>query len=557
MLMLPRPKVLFLDFEPIYKLRHLCIVLPLMRQNLLREGSFVKRSFMRNHPTFLIAVALLGTMLTAGLLASGVFVGSAEAASLRVAIQDDPDALDPATSGTYTGRFVFAAMCDKLVDIAKDLTIVPQLAESWEWRADQKAITFTLRHGVTFQDGEPFDAAAVKFNIERMLTMKDSRRKAELSLVAGVEVLAPDKVRFDLKAPFAPLLSVLSDRAGMMVSPKAGMKEDFAAHPVCAGPYAFVERKARDVIRLAKYQGYWDKDRYGYDEVAYFYVPDSTVRLSRVRAGDLEIAERVAPTDLKTIRDDPKLKLHAAQGLAVSHLIVNVGAGEKANTPLGKDARLRKAFELSIDRDVINRVAFNGEYTPDNQMIPPSDPFHAAGFPIPKRDIAAAKALIAQAGMSTVPVELTFENSLADARVAQIVQSMAKEAGFEVKLLPLETSTAIERYLNGNFEMYIANWSGRGDPDPTLYSFFSCEGGQNVNKYCNKGLEAVLDAARAEGDVAKRKALYEKATGIYLTDLSSLPLYHPNWFFAASAKVDGITVLPDGLLRLRDVRPVQ
>jgi peptide/nickel transport system substrate-binding protein len=188
-------------------------------------------------------------------------------------------------------------------------------------------------------------------------------------------------------------------------------------------------------------------------------------------------------------------------------------------------------------------------------MIPPSDPFHATGYPVPKRDIAAAKALIAQVGAGTVPVELTFENSLADARVAQIVQSMAKEAGFDVKLLPLETSTAIERYLNGNFEMYLANWSGRGDPDPTLYSFFSCAGGQNVNKYCNKSLEAVLDAAREEADADNRKQLYEKATGIYLTDLSSIPLYHPNWFFAASAKVDGITILPDGLLRLRDVRP--
>jgi peptide/nickel transport system substrate-binding protein len=500
---------------------------------------------------------LAGTMVLAGILAAGLTVASAQAASLRVAIQDDPDALDPATSGTYTGRFIFAAMCDKLVDIGKDLSIVPQLAESWQWSSDQKALTLALRHGVTFQDGEPFDAAAVKFNIERMLTMKDSRRKAELSPVAGVEVLAPDQVRFDLKTPFAPLLSVLSDRAGMMVSPKAAAKEDFAAHPVCAGPYSFVERKARDVIRLVKYPGYWDKDRFGYDEVAYFYVPDSTVRLSRVRAGDLDIAERIAPTDLKTVRDDPNLKLYTSPGLAVSHLMVNVGAGEKANTPLGKDARLRKALELSIDRNIINKVAFNGENTPDNQMLPPSDPFHAKGYPMPGRDIAAAKMLIAQTGMSGVPVELTFENSLTDARVAQIVQSMAKEAGFDVKLLPLETSTAIERYLNGNFEAYVANWSGRGDPDPTLYPFFSCEGGQNVNKYCNKSLETVLDAARAEGDVEKRKELYEKATGIYLADLSSIPLYHSNWFFAASAKVEGITILPDGLLRLRGVKPVQ
>ena len=182
---------------------------------------FVKPSLSRNRPLGLRAFMLAGTMGIAAVAAAGLTVAPAAAASLRIAIQDDPDALDPATSGTYTGRFVFAAMCDKLVDIGKDLSIVPQLAESWQWSADQKAITFTLRHGVTFQDGEPFDATAVKFNVERMLTMKDSRRKAELSPVASVDVLAPDKVRLNLKAPFAPLLSVLSDRAGIVL-PRRG-----------------------------------------------------------------------------------------------------------------------------------------------------------------------------------------------------------------------------------------------------------------------------------------------------------------------------------------------
>ena len=261
--------------------------------------------------------------------------------------------------------------------------------------------------------------------------------------------------------------------------------------------------------------------------------PDSTVRLSRVRAGDLDIAERIAPTDLKTVREDANLALHAGQGLAVSHLMFNVGNGDKADTPLGKNEKLRQAFELAIDRNVINRVAFNGEFLADNQMIPPSSPFYSKAHKAPARDVAKAKALIAAAGMTRVPVELTYENALTDGRVAQIVQSMAGEAGFDVKLLPLETASAIERYLNGNFEMYIGNWSGRADPDPTLFSFFGCTGSQNVNKYCNKDLDGVLTEARGEADEAKRAALYEKATDIYLTALSSIPIYHPNWFFAA------------------------
>jgi peptide/nickel transport system substrate-binding protein len=496
----------------------------------------------------------LGAMVLGVVAAGGA---AAQVATLRIGVQDDSDALDPATGGTYAGRMVFAALCDKLVDISPDLKIVPQLALSWEWSADHRALTFVLRQGVKFHDGTPFDAAAVKFNIERMKTLPDSKRKGELAPVNGVDVLAPDRVRLNLSEPFAPLLANLSDRAGMMVSPTAASAKgaDFGVSPVCAGPYQFVERKARDLIRLKKFAGHYDAAKFGYDEVLYLYIEDSTVRLSRLRAGDLDLAERIAPTDLPTIRQDANLALHAAPGLAVSHLMINVGNGEKANLPLGRDARLRQAFELAIDRNVINRVAFNGEFVPDNQMIPPSSSFHSAAHKPPARDVKRAKELIAAAGLTRVPVELTYQNALTDGRVAQIVQSMAAEAGFDVKLLPLESATAVDRYFSGNFEMYIGQWSGRADPDPTLFVFFGCGGSQNVNKYCNKELDAVLATARAEADEGARARLYQKATDIYLSELPTIPIYHPNWFIAGHKSVTGMVVYPDGLIRLGGVKP--
>src|SRR5262249_24540944 len=154
-------------------------------------------------------------------------------------------------------------------------------------------------------------------------------------------------------------------------SPTAVQKGgEFAANPVCSGPYVLKYRKQRDSIVLDKYPGHWNAGEIGYDEIQYLYIPDSTVRLSRLQAGDLEVAERIAPTDLSTVRSDNKLALHSSPGLAVSHLMINVGNGDKAKTPLGTDPRLRKALELSLDRNVINQVAFNGEFIPDNQMIP-------------------------------------------------------------------------------------------------------------------------------------------------------------------------------------------
>jgi peptide/nickel transport system substrate-binding protein len=500
---------------------------------------------------------MMGTKIRLAMMATAIAMTftAAQAATLRVGMQDDPDALDPATSGTYAGRIVFSAMCDKLVDIDAKLEIVPQLATAWTWNTEGTEVTFTLREGVKFQDGTPLDAEAVKFNIERMKSMQDSKRKGELSPIDSVTVVDANNVTFKLKSAFAPLLAVLSDRAGMMVSPAAAAEgKEFSANPVCAGPFKFKERRARDVISLEKFQDYWNADEIGYDEIQYLYIPDSTVRLSRLQAGDLEISERIAPTDLAAVRGNQALALHTSPGLAVSHLMINVGNDEKGGA-LGKDARLRQAFELSIDRDVINKVAFAGEFAADNQMIPPSSVFYSKGHPAPARDIDKAKALIEEVGGDAPVVEITYENSLADGRVAQIIQSMAGEAGFQVELVPLETASAVERYLAGNFQAYIGNWSGRADPDPTLFSFFGTEGSQNVNKYSNPEMDQVLIAARQSADVEERKALYEKATGIYLADLPTIPLYHPNWFYAARANVDGVAIYPDGLLRLTGVKP--
>src|SRR5580700_781379 len=140
---------------------------------------------------------------------------------LRIGLGDDPDGLDPTTSRFYTTRIVFAALCDKLFDIDEKSNIVPQLALSHETSADGKTVTLTLRPGVKFHDGEPFNAEAAKYSLERHLNMKGSYRRPDLGSVEKVEVVDPMTIKLILKEPFSPLLAQLTDRAGMMVSPKA------------------------------------------------------------------------------------------------------------------------------------------------------------------------------------------------------------------------------------------------------------------------------------------------------------------------------------------------
>src|ERR1700745_985578 len=205
--------------------------------------------------------------------------------TLRIGLAEDPDMLDPTLGRTYVGRIVFAWLCDKLFDIDEKLNIVPQLALSHETSADGKEMTIKLRPGVKFHDGEPFDAEAAKFSLERHLNMQGSFRKPELATVDHVDVVDPLTIKLVLKTPFSPLIAQLAARAGMMISPQAVKQEGdkFGQHPVCAGPYKFVERVQQDRMVFEKFADYWNKDNVFIDRVVFLPIVDATVRLPKLK----------------------------------------------------------------------------------------------------------------------------------------------------------------------------------------------------------------------------------------------------------------------------------
>jgi peptide/nickel transport system substrate-binding protein len=312
------------------------------------------------------------------LIVAFVLVGaSAQAAgTLRVGMQDDPDALDPALGGTFAGRIVFASLCDKLIELNDKLQFVPQLATAWTWSADSLTLTLTLRDGVPFQDGEKLDADAVKANLERYRSAPYSVRRSELKPVTSVEVVDPKTVRLVLSQPYAPLIAVLSDRAGMMAAPKVieQLGKDFFTHPVCAGPFSFVERVAQDHITLQRFPGYWNAGAIHLDRIEFHPIADSSVRLVDVQAGQLDMAEEIAPTDAAKVQQDARLRLMKTTALGYEGMMINLGNGTGANADLARDPRVREAFEASIDRGVINQVAASDLFVPDNQSELPTSP---------------------------------------------------------------------------------------------------------------------------------------------------------------------------------------
>jgi peptide/nickel transport system substrate-binding protein len=486
------------------------------------------------------------------------FVGAASAQStLRIGLAEDPDVLDPTMARTYVGRIVFASICDKLFDIDEKLNIVPQLALSHDTSGDGRTVTIRLRPGVKFHDGEPFDAEAAKFSLDRHLSLQGSFRRAEIAQIDRVDVVDPLTIRLSLKTPFSPLMAQLTDRAGMMVSPKAAraLGDRFGTAPVCAGPYRFTERVAQDRIVVDRFPDYWDKGRVSIDRIVYRPIQDSTVRLANLKSGQLDLLERLLATDIGEVKKDGKLRLATGFELGYQGITLNVANGEKANSPLGKDARVRRALELAIDREAIDNVVFNGVQSPNNQWVSPQNPYYQPKFPTPKRDVARAKALLAEAGVKP-PLALDFmvPNNPETRAVAEVIQSMAAEVGFDLKIRVTEFATSLNEAEKGNFQLYMLAWSGRTDPDGNIYSFATCKGPLNYGKYCDAGLDATLDKARSVTSVAERKSLYEQAAAKWLTEGSVIYLYHRALLFAHGTRLEGFKVMPDGLIRVTDLK---
>jgi peptide/nickel transport system substrate-binding protein len=482
---------------------------------------------------------------------------SVNSQTLRIGLAEDPDVLDPTRARTFVGRIVFAGLCDKLFDLDEKLNIVPQLATSYKWSADNKSLELKLRQGVTFHDGEKMDAAAVKYNLERHKNLKGSSRRGELAVVSSVDAVDPQTVRINLAAPFAPLLAVLTDRAGMMVSPKAAEAagEKFGANPVCSGPFKFVERIAQDRMVLERFPAYWDKGRIHFERIVYQPIPDATVRLANLRSGQLDFIERVAPSDIPQIRGDSRFKVAKIVEIGYQGITINLAKSDVSQkNPLGKDPRVREAFELSLDRDAIVKVVMEGEAQAGNQWVAPSNQYYGKGAQIPKRDVARARQLLKEAGVPNPSFTLMTPTSSDAQRIAQVVQSMAKEAGFDIKIHSTEFATSLNLADKGQFEAYVLAWSGRPDPDGNLHTMLACKGPTNYAGYCKPDVEALINESRTSLDPARRAAAYDKIAQQVQKDRPIVYLYHRNWLWAHTTKLTGLRTVPDGMVRVQGLK---
>ena len=434
--------------------------------------------------------------------------------TLRIGLAEDPDILDPTLARTYVGRIVFASFCDKLFDIDEKLNIVPQLALS--------ARDLRRRQG-------GHDQAAAGREIPRRRAVR--RRGREILARASpdacrprsasrswrsvdhVDVVDPLTIKLVLKAPFSPLIAQLTDRAGMMVSPKAAKEagDKFGLKPVCAGPYKFVERVQQDRIVFEKFADYWNKDNVYIDRIVYLPIVDATVRLANLKSGGLDLIERAAGDrhQGRARRPEAQTVDRDRARLSGRHAQRRQGQGQGTAQPVRQGAPGARSVDRSrgdqpggVQRRVQARQPVG---QPGSSLLP-------EGLPIRERDVAKAKALLKEAGV-TAPVSVDFmvPKGAETEAVAQVIQSMAAEAGFDMKIRVTEFATSLKQAEAGEYQAYHA---GLERTHRSRRQFLRLpaqpNAPQNYSAWANPEADKALDDARLVTDPAQRKAIYEK-----------------------------------------------
>ena len=468
------------------------------------------------------------------------------------------DEMDPTTYATAAASAIMETFCWSLYVYDYDAELQPQLAADLpEFSEDGLTVTIPLREDALFNDGTELDAESVIISLERHLEHEESNRAGEIEVITGMEAVDEHTVELTLEEPFAPLTAQLSGPPGRIMSPAQldEMGDDFADDPVCAGPFSFVDRPDQDVVIVEKSEHFWDADSVEIEEITYQVIDDNAVAVNNLLAGEIDVAA-VSPTNLGEVEGNDEFQVINSPGVGYQGLTINLGrVGEDneigdVDTPLAQEPLLREALELAIDKEAINEIVYDGLHTPACSVISPEVPFWDAVPECPERDVERAEELIAEAGFDA-PVEISLLTSTDPdvQRVAELIQSMAGEAGFEVSVDAMESTTAIDTAGEGDFDTWLIGFGSGPDPDAPLHRYHHSEGTTNYGigvGPTDDEIDELLDATRAETEEADRVELLREPLELIAERRSIIYLYHPSHNLGARSDLTGLDLKPNG-----------
>ena len=470
----------------------------------------------------------------------------------------EPDTLDPHVTGSRHAYIDIISVFDTLIVQDDDLSFKPWLAERWEVSPDQLTYTFSLRKGVTFHDGTPFNAQAVKFSFDRMVDPETKSRAARAALgpYTGSEVVDDYTIKVSFSQPFGPFFDGLSQAILAPVSPAAVQKfgADFGDNPVGTGPYMFKEWVKKDRVVLVKNPDYnWPAPIFkhtgpGYvDSITFKFITEDAIRVATVETGETNVINTVPPEDWVRAQNDPKFR-------TLSGVLTGKPYSWEMNTkvPPTNDPAVRQAILYAVDKDAVINTLFKGAYVKAfGPLAQPTIGYDKAVESMYPHDQAKAKAILDQAGWTPGPDGIRVKDgqrlklvwtTIIDPRPVEQIQAQMKEVGIEVepKLLPLPIQ--IPTGQKGEDYNLIQLRYVTGDPDVMRIIYYSKNIGIGFNwsLFSDPSFDKIVEDAAATTDLNKRKELYAQTQKVVMDQALTLPLHVSHQLMVTRGEVHGV-----------------
>ncbi|WP_217586263.1 glutathione ABC transporter substrate-binding protein [Lentibacillus saliphilus] len=469
--------------------------------------------------------------------------------TLKIAIQSDATNMDPHfITNIPTANVLHGKVYETLVAFDQDMNIVPKLAESWE-PIDETTWEFKLKEGVTFHDGTPFNAEAVKVTYDRLLDPETgSPQRDKVSMIQEVKVVNDQTVQLILSEPYAPLMSILSSQEASILNPEIVKNdpESLSKTPNGTGPFKFEKWNSGQDITLVKNEDYWGEQA-GVDKVVFEVVPEGSTRLAMLETGEAHITDEVPVNDIERINNTDNLRIERVEGLAVEYL------GFNTQSPIFENVKLRQAVSHAIEREAIIEGIYNNVGTLANSALSPNVFGYSKDATPYEYDINKAKELVKESGVDTSQeIQLITSDRKERIDMAEVIQSQLKGIGLNVNIQVLEYGAFIESIDTGDNDMFISGWgNATGDGDYNQYNLFHSDSHGSAGNsffYTNEQVDQLIEEGRAVSDPEKRKEIYAQTQQIELEEAVYVPIRNYEQLAAANEAVQGFSITPVGYL---------
>jgi peptide/nickel transport system substrate-binding protein len=509
----------------------------------------------RSAPGRTVGLLLILLVVCAAALPAASSPTPTRGGTLVVGVTGKMSSLDPVKGNAFLWEGnVVLAIYDRLLRIDKDGNFVPELATSWKFSDDKLKLTFKLRRGVVFHDGTPFDAEAARFNLARLMDKKDATQVYTwFTDMTSVDVMDKQTVQITLSKPNAEILTLLTSKAGFIVSPTALKKygDEFTRHPTGTGPFKFVEEVPGDHVTLARNENYWQKgaDRKSLpylDGLTVRIITDDSVRLVQLQTGTIQLMQAVPAESMDAVRKDTRFRLGPTPQANVYRMYINFGRG------VFKNLAVRQAINYAFDRKQMADVLVPGQGFTPPFYIPETDPYYSSYTPY-SYDVAKAKALLAQAGypngLETTMIVISREPDLT---IGPVVQSYLEAIGIKTKINVLERLVAVDKAVKLDYDLYLA-MSGGLPPSLQIFfnNFWSTKGPTNREGYSNPAFDALYNRLTQAFEPQERKKLFADMQKLVLDDGETV-LFGRAVYQAEVKGLTGYNYEAEGALRLTE-----